>query len=148
MSALGSAIHRVAVLAAVAGLAVGLASCGGDDDSASSQLDRVDTSGGIKVTITSCEAKSLEPADDGFDTPQTLYTAEGTVENATDEPRVGVKVHVTYLDGDDAFYDTDADETFSFGGFGEEVEGAKEFSKSVTLSDEVDDLRCEATATS
>jgi uncharacterized spore protein YtfJ len=145
--ALGSAVRRVGVLAAVAGLMVGLASCGGDDNSASSQLDRSDTSDGIKVTVTSCEAEALEPLDDGFDTPQTLYTAKGTVENTTDEPRVGVKVRVTYLDGDDAFYATDDDETFSFGGFGEEVEGVKEFSQSATLSDEAEDLRCEATAT-
>jgi hypothetical protein len=143
------AIRRVVALSAVAVLGVGLASCGGDDNSASGQLDRVDTADGIKVTVTTCKAKSLpSEKEGGFDISQTLFSVAGKVENTTDETRVGVRVHVTYLDGDDPFYDETLNEKYSFGGFGEGVEGAKEFSTSSTLSDEVEDFRCEATATS
>jgi hypothetical protein len=116
-----------------------------DNNSASSRIDRVDTADGIEVTITRCEAEALPPTDDGWAIPQTAYTVEGTVENTSGEPRLGVEVHVTFLDGDDEFYGTDVDDLLPFGGIADQ---AQTFSESVTLSDEVTDLQCEGTATS
>ena len=133
---------RGTATAGLVALVLVLAACG-DDNSASSRLDRVDTTDGIKVTITGCDAKKLKETSDGIS--QTAYTAKGTIENTSGDPRTGVRVHVTFLDGDDEFYDTTVSDTFTFGGFDGDT---KEFSESVTLSDEVNDLNCTGTATS
>jgi hypothetical protein len=108
-----------------------------EHDSVSSRLDRVDTANGIKVTVTSCEAKQLAPTEDGI--PQTVYAAKGSVENTSGDPRVGVKVHVSFRDGDKEFYGGDLNDVYSFGGIDDQKEA---FSFSVTLSDEVTNLHC------
>jgi hypothetical protein len=112
-----------------------MAACGGSD-SAGDQADRADGVDGIEVKVTSCSATSA-----GGD--RHLFTAKGTVENTSGELRTSVRVRVTFLDGDDPFYDDTLNDTFTFAGFAESVE---EWSESVELGDQVEDLRCEATA--
>jgi hypothetical protein len=122
----------------------GRSSTYGGGGSLGDRIDRIDTSDGIRVTITACEAAKRKTTSDGI--PQTVYTASGTVENTTSDARVQVKVHVTFLDGDHEFYATDVDDVFHFGGM--HLDEAQRFSESVTLSDHADHLRCEANATS
>ncbi len=128
----------------VLGLMAVVLSIGGcsSDGPVGTRLDRVSTANGIKVTITACEKKPLPDADGGI--PQTAFTVKGTVENTTTDPRLGVKVHVTFLDGDKRFYDDVVPDAFTFGGF---TDVPKIFSYSVTQSNQPKDLHCKGDAT-
>ncbi len=119
-------------------LVVAIGACG-SDNSASSRLDRLDSVDGIKVTVTSCDARPLPPTADGI--PQTEYSAKGTLESDPGEGRTFVKVHVRFLDGNKEFGATNTDESYTLG-FGKEY-----FSAQVTLSEKASNLQCKGTAT-
>ena len=132
----GGAVLVLGLVAFVAGIGA----CS-STNSVSSRIDRIDSANGVKVAVTSCDATPSQPTADGI--PQTVYTAKGTLESTSGDNRIGVKVRVSFLDGNKEFYDSDTGDTYSVGGIGNPKAN---FSFSVTLSDEVTELQCKGSA--
>ena len=88
---------------------------------------------------------SVSPAKGSRLAPgRTALTAEATFEKATEDPRLGVKIHVAFLGGDKPFYGGMLPDVCTFRGIDDY---AKPFSFSMTLFGEVTDLHCKGNAT-